>query len=243
MKKREREEDLLQLEPAAEYVVPKYPTHADISGNAKLLQNLPSRWQKNVKVMACLGITGMAVLSGCVNLNSDTNYGAGYTENNNWSSEYGLSIMIHHGGFSGAPIYIAYLTESEVLGIIRTQLEAVGLNFNDNPPEYVVEMLWSTIGLDLFDKERGVALTLISAEDSHQHFSLWGYELAEQVADDFSQQTNDISIGVFHNSGEIVSSDEPNAEEKSEAELILRENLDAQIHDFIVSLQAEGILN
>ena len=67
-------------------------------------------------------------------------------------SDFGLESSIHQGG-SGMPFYVVHLTEQESLNIIRSLLEAAGLDFSTDPPDYT----FAGIEIDLFDKERGVA--------------------------------------------------------------------------------------
>jgi len=164
-----------------------------------------------------------------------------------------LNLTAHHGGGGGAPIYIVHLTEQEAFGIIRAQLESYGLHFNANPPGYTFDS-WSDqrIGIDLFDEDKGVAITHISWEESNQHFRPRGSAFAEEVANSFREQTNDISIGVFYNPGEAIYSgaigghiglnDEEIATRKAEARPVLEARLAAQTREFIAYLQSEGII-
>ena len=53
----------LSIAPVETYEAPEIPVFG--SDNSALLKKLPSRWQKNAKIVACIGIAGTLVLSGC----------------------------------------------------------------------------------------------------------------------------------------------------------------------------------
>jgi hypothetical protein len=52
----------------------------------------------------------------------------------------GLESRIHGGG-SGASVYVVHFTEAEMLGIIRRNLEAAGLNLSRVTPDYTAHGL------------------------------------------------------------------------------------------------------
>jgi len=49
-----RKPDLLSITPVESYTPPEIPTFSD-SGNGELLKKLPSRWQRNAKVVLDIG--------------------------------------------------------------------------------------------------------------------------------------------------------------------------------------------
>jgi len=170
-----------------------------------------------------------------------------------------LELRVHHGGGGGAPTYIVHLTEQEAFGIIQAQLEAAGLRFGATPPNVTVLEDWHfgpSIGLDLYDRQRRVAISFISWETNHQPFFSWGgSRLAEQVSEEFAQhrQLRNTAVGVFYNPGETVGWGEmpwgdeweakmPTLEDKQAAIPKLRANLNEQAQAFIAFLQEEGIL-
>jgi len=113
-----------------------------------------------------------------------------------------IGLRTHSGGARSGPFYMVYLTEQEVFDIIRSKLEAAGLNFGDTPPDNVYEVglygMSSTIGLDLFDAERGVAISHIDWRTNHTPFAAsGGSRLAEETARFFNQQLRRIEVGVF----------------------------------------------
>ena len=173
-----------------------------------------------------------------------------------------LNLRTHWGGSGSGPFYVAHLTEQEVLGFIRAMLEAAGLSFDAEPPEYTVfgkdevDVWWdiNEMGIDLFDAEKNVAITSISWEDNTRPFSPGGRYLTKMVTEAFLEQSGDISFGVFYNPGETVGwgpfvrggddddYQEATPEMKEEARPILIERLTAQVEEFIAWLQAEGII-
>jgi len=214
---------LLQLNPVKKYVTPKYPVYTQASENPGLLKKLPTRWQKNAKVVSCLGlmgtITASTVFTGCP-----------------W---------LHHGGSGGAPIYVVYLTELEALSLIKAEAEKAGLNLNSTPPDFSVEIDYLDVGLDLYDEDKAVALSLVGKNEKTGWGwgSNWWYKsVAERASEEFAKQENDITVGVLYNPGEEFGWNEPSAAAKKEAEELLKEQLASQVKEFILWLQAEGII-
>jgi len=123
---------------------------------------------------------------------------AGYHSSYNGYSEFDLTLRVHHGG-SGSAVYVVHLTEQEALGIIRAQLEAVGFSFGDTLPAYTaLEEWWGpSIGIDLYDSGRGIAVSHLNWESSNRGFSPTGRNFANMVAEDFAERT-DIPVGVFY---------------------------------------------
>ena len=262
------------IKPMEGYEAPKVPTLEEVRKNPAPLKKLPGRWAKNAAVVACVGILGVSALAGCMpnpstagqyyDENGETAYGngngypvlySGYEKNeydvrNTYYEEFDLiSFRLHNGGAGGAS-YIVYQTEQEVLGIIRAQLEAAGLNFSDVPPNHIVSL---GVGLNLFDAENNVAVALFGGSTlSDEQRS----RRVEYAAIDFASQT-DINIGAFYTPGYVVGAfggwqwwnlEEP---EDGDGQLELRqrelranlvEGVTAQTQEFINFLRAEGIL-
>jgi len=286
--------DLNGLSPVKQYNSPQIPTLAD---KPKLVK-LPSRWQKNAAVVACIGIVGGMTLASCATTPHDDNWfhnGGGpiapYYVTRPTEQETTITgeaieetttevhtttamtttlqavttqettlaatdhsefdLRVHFGGSGAGPQYVVHFTEQEAFGIIRTQLEAAGLNFGTTPPSHTVEVTWvdplghgntrMTTGLDLYDAERGVAIAL----------SERGGWFAEQTQQRFERdrQTRNLNVHVFYNPGESMDNqwwegetEPPTPTQKAAAAPALRENLTVQVQTFIEFLQAEGIL-
>jgi len=211
--------DLLSINPVENYEAPQIPTLSD--DNSAVLKKLPSRWKKKAAVIACAGIVGVSVLSlsGCAILNN--------TNNRIDDCDY----WCHHGG-SGAAMYIVHLTEQEALNIVRSQLEAAGLNFSAEPPNETVEVDRRNISLDLFDGERNVAVAHVNTwREANLFVEKW-----ECDCDDL-----DITIGVFQTE-EFERWDRPSDDERAEDMAKLEGQLTAQVQEFIEFLRDEGIL-
>ncbi|MCL2398145.1 MAG: copper amine oxidase N-terminal domain-containing protein [Defluviitaleaceae bacterium] len=56
--------DLICMSPVESYEAPQIPTFGDARNNPVLLKKLPSRWQKNAKVIASIGLMGSMIFSG-----------------------------------------------------------------------------------------------------------------------------------------------------------------------------------
>ena len=264
------QDDLLCVTPAKSYDAPKYPAYSDTRNNPVLLKKLPSRWQKNAAVIACVGVFGSFALTGCDEfqdgldrIRQDIAGGPGsgavvepYTRET--GRDLDITVRAHYGGAGGGPSYVAYLTEQEALSIIRAEAEAAGLRFNDTPPDYSVD-IWedgwggddSKIGLDLFDKDKAVA---VAYTNMGIHWDvlrwMWNVDIVGETTKAFEKQYKDVTVGVFYDSGETVGWDsyspenakEVTEEAKAEAGKNLEEQLRAQVREFIKLLQEKGIL-
>ena len=271
------------IKPVKKYAPPKYPTLVDATHTPELLRKLPTRWEKNAKVIAALGLLGAMTLNSC----------GGFDSNNANAKLLNVAPLFVHGEGTGSigcdmiapPVF---LSEQEALAIIKNETESVGLNFNATPPEYIAtdnksketsQYSWEKnqeyilgdgkIGLDLYDKKNGVAVSFVSMDEAAQKFdgfesSVTNYlprELAELTVEDFAKQNGDISVGVFYDPGTDWQSDKhqqilselhnyDSDKEWSERltqyqhdtrELII-EDLRQQVRDFIEWLQGQGII-
>ena len=242
---------LLSVAPVEEYTPPSYPTYTDAYDNPAMLKKLPSRWQKNTAVITCIGLMGVAALTGCDNLNNRDSLRYGYEE----CVEYDgyirydrrdeLSLRVHWGGEGFGPFYVVYLTEQEALNIIRAEAAVACLRFNDTPPTYTATVYIGPasyfFGLDLFNNRNNIAISFVNMDDNLV-WDWWerrGQDFAELIASEFSNQTNNLSIGVIYSPGTRVDSDQPDDETKEEARQILREHIAAQVRDFIEELRAQ----
>jgi len=135
MKNQDEEHGELQMKPVKRYGAPGYPTYTVASGNPALLEKLPSRWQENAKVIACIGVFGTVALAGC-----DGNRRDGDAPNTSSPTDIVTNVLgknhatvrLHHGG-QGSSFYVVYLTEMEVLSIIRKEAEAAGFEMSEKP--------------------------------------------------------------------------------------------------------------
>jgi len=227
----------LGVRPVAKYNAPKYPAYTETRGNPALLKKLPSRWEKNARVIACIGLMGSIALSSCatqipggITPNTGTTLGSINdidlhhggaamppvyvvypTEQEAYTRIEGrandIVVRTHHGGGGGGPIYVAYLTEQEALSIIRAEAEAAGLRLGAIPPDYNVEVWGEAVGLDLFDEDKSVGFALINKDGSN--FNFWyGVGIANEAMAEFARLHN-INVGIFDNPGETVGWDIP----------------------------------
>ena len=266
----------LRIAPVKNYIAPKYPTRKDTGTNPSILKELPSRWQKNAKVIACIGIMGTMALSmaGCAWRGHHGGEGGGgpiyvaypteadglYNETANPPfirppGNYDVKIRVcHGGGRAGSPTYVVHLTEQEALNIIREELEAVGLRFNSTPPAYTVDLWVRDARIHLFDEEKSIGIVQLTPEESNIRFSAQGRELAEQIEKTFAEQASDIIIRVFYSPGENLGrglgdissnglGEEPSREHQQAAAPELREQLIAQVHDFLDMLREQGVID
>lgn len=249
---------LLRVTPVAAYQTPKLPTYEGDRPN--LEQKVPRRW-KNKVMAAGAGLLTVTTLAGCETPpTTDPEITPLLpSEVTSWSGWKNHDCRMHHGGAGGGPIYVAYLTEQEALGIIRGQLEAAGLKFDDALPNYRVEIDDSAyfgeihhIGLGLFNEENKLGISIINPD--HFHIPFFRFEIdevAEAVTSEFQRQYPHLSVSLFCNpnkgiwnwdfyddDNELVTSDE-----KAEARQWLIDNLVQQTRGFIEHLRSEGVIN
>ena len=286
----------ISVTPVKKYTAPKYPTKIETVQTPGLLKKLPTNWEKNVAVIAAVGMLGAMSLTSCRVFESDTETGRpSPTSGENPGQEIvenllNVAPIFLHGSGTGSigcdmvapPVF---LSEQEALAIIKSVAETEGLTFGDKPPEYTATkneiearsnreknyiLGNGNIGLDLYDDEKGVAVTYISMEAAEQiyHDGPWSSatlyaprELAELTAEDFAAQQGDITIGVFYDPNKSWESEEHqkifaeynnhNSEKsweerveqyKHDVKLLIEENLRAQVRDFIEWLQGQGII-
>jgi len=146
--------------------------------------------------------------------------------NYNGYTEIDLELRSHMGG-GGWASYIVYLTEQEALGIIRSQLEAAGLDFGAQQPDnkltlvncesdgrnsFVIgdtEVGWCCddgywcwelkVGIDLLDSEKGVAVS--ATRESYLPDSA-----ATVISDGFAVQLPGIRVGLFLRPNQTIGS-------------------------------------
>lgn len=208
----------ITVKPLKNYTPPNVPTLEESRKNPDFLKKLPLRWRKHAAIIVAAGLMGAWAFSGCAeraeqgaesqseNYNNG-NQGENKNSENTPEIDYfiptpytidDLVIRTHHGGSCGSPYYIAYLTEQEALGIIRMSLEAVGLNFNAEPPDYRAG--WNgQIGLELFDSDKNVAIAFLNANRSYGGAGIVGGSwLAEILTEEFTEQNPTFKFGVFY---------------------------------------------
>ena len=251
--------------PVTKYQAPDFPTLEELGEQPDLLKQMPHRWKKNATILACLGLIAPLTLSSCGTLlpnqpthpisNDSTtgNYDNGFITGHYIPFTYDdLEIRLHGGG-AGFASYVVYLTEQEALNFIRYQLEQAGLRFGDMPPDYTATVGFHTsehyVGIDLFDGQHGVGVTFLDREDSAIPFHGMGHHIANTVAERFSEETDDVIVGVFYTSlagtgmgrnTRLTNRRIRNAQ--IEARPIIEENLIQQTEEFIELLRRKGVL-
>jgi len=256
---------MMNIQPAEHYIPPALPTLAE-----KLsLCELPKRWARNAAVVACIGVLGASTLAGCFggNVSHDnetephytaTTYLESTTRANHATtyrgySDFDVNVRLSGGG-GGSAWYVVFLTEQEIQGLLRTQLEAAGLRFTQTPPSYSVEVEtgWGFghrmehIGLDWFDTGNNVGVLLLRTQGLNN--------LPQRVTNSFAQEHN-LTVGVFeYPQARFENRDwdfenpwnspliPPTDEEVAAAVPKLVASINEQAQAFIAHLQNEGIL-
>jgi len=144
--------DISTLAPMEDYQAPKFPTYKDEKPN--LAKKVPARWKGKGIIATATGLLSAAALTGCGMTQPTAS-----TTTEPAMTELPIPIApplvmephycsnLHHGGSGGAPLYVAYLTEQEALGIIRNQLEAAGLSLTEVSPRSVtIDDVYTELG-------------------------------------------------------------------------------------------------
>ena len=130
------------LSPMQNYSPPTYPSRAE--NPMAVLKKVPVRWAKHAAILACIGALSLGALTGCTaqGIQAPTPYddsihgvtvadpqdGNPYVEN---VRTFDVVVRTHMGGSAAGPFYVAYLTEQEALGIIRSRLYQAGIAFDN----------------------------------------------------------------------------------------------------------------
>lgn len=146
-------DNLITMMALDNYETPKLPTLE--KANPELLKKVPSRWKNKALIAAAsLSILSAIPLSGCTGL--------------------------HHGGAGMAPIYVAYLTEQEVLGIVQTRLAEIGLKtIIPTDLETMTTTIHhrvtsrETVGISLFNEENRLGIVIINLGERNGHSGHW----------------------------------------------------------------------
>ena len=191
----------ISVTPVKKYAAPKYPTIADAQCAPLLLKKLPSRWEKNAKVVAAVGMIGAITLTSCGVFEPKIR---GYSP----ASKNYLNVapVFVHGegtGYMGCVMIVppVFLSEQEALAVIKNEAENSGLKFNAEPPEYIAtsnkktyekKYSWDRVpddhrlgngevGLDFYDNRKGVAVSYISMEKGQATTETWHGRSIEEL--------------------------------------------------------------
>ena len=220
------EDDLLTLAPMKDYQMPDLPTLGEC--RPEVLKKVPSRWKNKIMATTVAGLFGVTMLTGC-----STYHALTPTDSDPWTDDW-----MHHGGSGGAPLYVAYLTEQEALGIIRTQLEAAGLNFDKPSQPYNVQVdNWSMAELVLVHEEKDLNIVLIDSWWRWNSETL-RLEFNERAVEQFEAEFGIEVDGVIFNPQDEVW----NERDEPEMRMELEEDIIGQVQDFIDQLRVDGVI-
>jgi len=246
-----------------DYSPPAYPTRTEKPEAA--LGKLPKRWAKNAAIIACISALSLGTLAGCTTERvspaascDDGTHGvvAAYPQDIEHRREFDVVIRTHYGGSGAGPMYVAYLTEQEAMGIIRNRLCEAGICFDAPLPNYVAatETPWAediTVRLSFFDERTGQGIVFSAPWWDEFRWGRPGEEIESDLQQDFKERFN-ISATFMRNPGESMCDGDwwerevaPTftEEEKQDAGLMLERTLLARVDAFIAQLRTEGILS
>jgi len=240
-------DDLLTLIPMEDYTKPEFPTLEE--GSSDLLKKIPARWKNKAIAATVMGLLGTTTLASCANTSQ--------SEVSSWSIlEDPQYCWMHHGGGGGAPLYVAYLTEQEAIGIVRAELESAGIEFTENVASHSIEIddteeggLIHHIETSLFNEAHSIAISFVNSDAFHIPF--WRFEMddvPQRIEAEFEENHPHLAMGLFCNPTSWIGwwygedEDAVTDEEIEEARERLEANLVAQTQEFINHLREEGVI-
>jgi len=218
-----KQNDLLKFAPMENYNAPELPTLEE--GTPEILKKMPLRWKSKVMAAAVAGFLGTTTLAGC-----------GVVEEviTPITDDY----QYHYGGAGEAPMYVVHLTEQEALGIIKSQLEAAGLNFDEPSQPYHVQINWTDAEIVLANEEKDLKIALVNRWWEWLDSEAERLEFVEYAREQFSEDFGIYVDAFFFNSADELWSYDGSEELRAEFE----EDLTRQVQDFIQQLRDEDII-
>ena len=249
-------DDFKNLTPCERYAAPELPK-AD-EKNTVLLKKLPSRWQKNAKVVAAIGLASAIIFSGCAGFsdigtqNNEQRYNEAFRVSNSRSD---IEVRLHFGG-SGTAFYVAHITEQEATQMILALLETAGLDLSTRLPDFrALAGFTPAFELDLFDESKNVGIVFV--DNLCRHSSFRGR--TDVIKEEFARVDEDMTVGIFshmntHSLGNARESfGEDRSEwpdtftlsnrEKREVRLAIDERITREVQEFVEELRTIGVLN
>jgi len=262
----------ISITPVKKYAAPKYPTKTDAKRSPDLLRKLPSRWEKNAKVVAAMGLIGAMTLASCGLLtpqyqNSstwgglksfvDTIIEKAKNNNNNNNTENVIETTDYDDMFylAGEPMPPSYLTEEDALAIIKTMAETYGLTLENDTPEHI------NVPMDLYDSEHKVGVDYqeyrykYSGSKSYEILDsiamgwfydtdIWGNAECDRLYVEYTEKSNEIRDVYYETNYDEYRIRQNEAYEEYEAKIaaVVEEELREQVRDFIEWLQGQGII-
>ena len=249
----------LKAKPIKAYRIPSYPDMEKASLNPDLLKKLPECWRYNKAVITAILALSSLSLAGCNEKTQPAQEGSttlSEIESGKIASSdqvYTVAPIFEHGrgtGSLGCEVVAppAYMSEQEAMAIIKNEALKAGINLEAIPDKYTVEAhgkVGSEVSLEVYDKEKGIAVSFISIDESivnegeaistpsgtiytystvSRHDTL---KRAKDAVEDWSKMDIPYVVGTFY---------EPGYEANTE------EDLRAQVRDFIEWLRGQGVI-
>ena len=250
----------ISVMPVKKYTPPKYPTLADAQCAPLLLRKLPSRWEKNAKVIAAIGLLGVISITSCRN----TNFLMNSQETTNFlNAEYDMPGL--RGGYNLPP---SAIYEQDALNIIKNMLESEErFNFKNDLTKYP-DITNEEIKLYDFDNKVAIGYSdnllfnyMLYDENFEKYVNYDGIlmgrfgepdvnfddENQQRIYDEYIAKHEDINKLFYSSADEDREEFYKMYSEIREEYVInikpfIEENLRAQVRDFIEWLQSQGII-
>jgi len=243
----------MRVTPIKQYESPSFPTRSILDERPELLLYIPRRWRTNPAVIAAL--TSMCALMVGYRSLADGDQGKPVESRVAPIFQHGGGGRAYYGCVSvNAPVF---LTDADAEAVIREEGERAGIHFEKHvwvlknvtlslskpgaagdaseSKERVVDL-----HLDGSDKSRAISYEYISETDS----GVWGtgsgdtYGTAVVLRDSLAKLSPKGTYGVFY----APSAESEVAGKRVSATATTREQLRAQVQDFIKWLKAQGVI-
>ena len=182
--------------------------------------------KKKVTLIAMVGLFCMIILTGC------THYVPSEPETSTDSS----TGVTDDDPSPACCVVIEYLTEQEALGIILSQLEEVGLNFNEPLQSYSVQINGSTAELVLINEDKDLRIAFVHR--SWLSTEVGRLEFTESAVSQLEAEFDMLIDVIFFNPVDTVDDGE-----WQELRADFERDLISQVQTFIEQLREEGIID
>jgi len=207
--------DFLKITPMKEYNTPSLPTLEE--SKPELLKKVLLHWKNKAIIAAVTGLLGMVIFSGC--------------------SIYEGLTATNEQQLCGLATHQAFLAEQEValVGIIKSQLEAAGLDFDESLQSYYIQIEWAWAKIVLVNEDLDLRIALVNYRSGSEDGRLEFIEnVGEQFIKDFGIDVDAFFFSPADGGLLLEWSEESRAE--FEADLAY------QVQGFIEELREDGVI-
>jgi len=257
----------MDLVPVKKYSLPNYPDKRTALQNPKLLKTIPERWKGNMYVCTALSSLLIFTLVGCEQ-KGDTDKklaAAPIFEHGTGRGSFGCDSVAPPAFISEEEAFQVVQEEGKKYGIEfkknglelkKVKIPATSYAFTTSNDESSAKNTThkGNLVLDGYDEEKKIGFEFISAEDyeqwkgrSNKMSTVNSFDFlatAKRLQTGISENKSEAAVGVFYNPMARIAPD-TKLDYKALQELAVKtakEDLRAQVKDFLQWLKAQGII-